>query len=614
MTSSWLLVAEAASLRLPSDGLLLHVVELAATYLVQSTLFLAGGWALLPVLTSLARRRKTKPDGQECPSYGVSPALAERLWKLAAVLALVTAPLSVFTGWSRPAWEWSLREQPPPMMVEIVPREPTRAEPVVLNKPLAPAIVEGRSALPEELAALDEIPPAEILIADEPSAEVIPFSASSSAQDDNLDQPADTEQVGLEPSQGTPAIVESSADLHPTHQDLEPVSVPLLTAEGNALLTTTSRLGIALLAWFAFSLVRLLAKGLALYRRLARCEPIEGELRRQLNRLAPRGRAVRLLRSGPLAPGLVGERVRVRGPNVEDAMNLADGAAPSHLDKQRHGAAAKKEEPLTLTLSPPRRGARGQDTITEPFACGVFRWTIVLPAGIERELSQAELKALLAHEVAHLVRRDPWWLWLGEVLCTCLAFQPLNFLARRRWQQAAEMLCDDWAVERQVSATSLASCLTRIAEGRLDRRAAQMGLSAVGHSGSLTQRIEWLLRTGRATEPKRPRGRTLATLLTFAAGLFVGMYGPRLSFVHSVEAGDDLEAIVAPNESKLWNDIDRDLAETLSELARLDLPLSNDPDPEVVSLANSLRERAASLSEQLAQSVTAASHAERGHK
>ena len=697
MTSNWLLVAEAASLRLPSDGLFLRAVELAATYLVQSTLFVVGGWALLPVLSSLARtKQKTKPDGQECPSYGVSPAMTERLWKLAAVLALVTAPMSVFTGWSRPAWEWSLRERPSAVNA-VVSLEASRPERIAMTEPLAPAAIGSRPALPEELAALDNEPPADRLMADEPTAELLPFAAATLSPNNTLDQRTDTEHVVIEPTVIPLSLVEVLGDLHTPRRDSHPAPAPNQLAEVEPRHTSIHWLGMVLVAWVVWSALRLVAKGFALRCRLAGCEPIVGVLRQELNRLTPRGRTVRLLRSsavrllhsGPLAPGPMGERARgllkilcrvgqarferrptifvrfvswwagaakrrwshptslfqqasrVRGPNGDDALPVTDGSVLSRSDEKLTDAVTKTEEPLTLTLSPPRRGARGQDaalsrppkrrcprrgvrgqdsiiepngTITEPFACGLFRWTIVLPAGIEQQLSSAEMKALLAHEVAHLVRRDPWWLWLGEVLCTCLAFQPLNFLARWHWQQAAELLCDDWAVERKVSASSLASCLTRIAEWRLDRRAALMGLTAVGHSGSLTHRIEWLLRTGRATEPKRPRGRMLATLLTFSAGLLVGTYGPRLSFVLPAEAGDELEAVAVLNESDLWNDIDRDLVETLSELARLDLPLSNAPDPAVASLANSLRERAAALSEQLAQPVTAASHAERGHK
>jgi hypothetical protein len=104
---------------------------------------------------------------------------------------------------------------------------------------------------------------------------------------------------------------------------------------------------------------------------------------------------------------------------------------------------------------------------SEPLAFGFFRWNIVLPKHTIGRLGAAEIDALLAHEMAHLVRHDFWWLWVGNMLCCCAPFQPLNFLARRRWQQAAEYLCDDWAVDHGVESLCLARCLVRIAEWRL---------------------------------------------------------------------------------------------------------------------------------------------------
>ena len=74
---------------------------------------------------------------------------------------------------------------------------------------------------------------------------------------------------------------------------------------------------------------------------------------------------------------------------------------------------------------------------SEPAAFGVWQWRIVLPATIEDDLPSDELTALLAHELAHLVRGDTFWLWVGHLLCSCCAFQPLNFLARREWRRAA---------------------------------------------------------------------------------------------------------------------------------------------------------------------------------
>ncbi len=376
------------------DSVFVRIVELAATYLIHSTAFLVVGWALLPVLHRLFW--KGKADGQECPSYG------ERVWKLVAVLALVTAPLSVLTGWSHPSWEWTWRESPVREAV-VASIEVKRAEPTDAVESLAPDFLEVPSGLPDEQAANTDTLPGEIpfalsadmQVADESMHDSILFSADSVLQMEEI----------LEPPINQPLLAESPA-IAPALVEAPVVSgeatAPQRTPEVEPTHARVRWLGIALVAWFALSVMRLVIKGAALNCQLAKCLPVQDEWQRELNRLAPKECAVRLLRA-------------------------------------EASTADTNEEPLTLALSRPpkrrcpRQGARGQDAITEPFACGLLRWTIVLPAGIEQRLSGSEMKALLAHEVAHLVRRDPWWLWLGEVLCTCLAFQPLNFLARRRW-------------------------------------------------------------------------------------------------------------------------------------------------------------------------------------
>jgi hypothetical protein len=53
---------------------------------------------------------------------------------------------------------------------------------------------------------------------------------------------------------------------------------------------------------------------------------------------------------------------------------------------------------------------------------------------------------VIAHELAHLRRRDHWVAWL-ELVATCLWWwNPLFWFVRRRMREAAELACDAWAV------------------------------------------------------------------------------------------------------------------------------------------------------------------------
>lgn len=116
-----------------------------------------------------------------------------------------------------------------------------------------------------------------------------------------------------------------------------------------------------------------------------------------------------------------------------------------------------------------RVGLTCSATIASPVA--LHGAEVCLPRRALLELEPVELDSMLAHEVAHLVRRDPQWLLGARVIETVLFLQPLNRLARYRMQEAAEFLCDDWAVQRTNEPITLARCLATVAEwvGRAPR-------------------------------------------------------------------------------------------------------------------------------------------------
>ncbi len=243
---------------------------------------------------------------------------------------------------------------------------------------------------------------------------------------------------------------------------------------------------------------------------------------------------------------------------------------------------------------------------SEPVAFGLRHWTIVLPVGLEDELSKEELRALLAHELAHLVRGDVWWLWMGRVICSCLAFQPLNLVARCRWQQAAECLCDDWAVENGASAISLARCLTQIAQWRLQPGNCAVALAAGGPKKTIVRRVERLVNAtsvdDRRTGGVRRRIFT-ANLVVLVVAFLV--FAPRLGFTAGntnedanrpsvPNEGDDptLDAAGAPGSDLDANVLTEELRQLDRELRRADelsQRLPNDPD--IQTLAEQLRYR-----------------------
>jgi beta-lactamase regulating signal transducer with metallopeptidase domain len=182
-------------------------------------------------------------------------------------------------------------------------------------------------------------------------------------------------------------------------------------------------------------------------------------------------------------------------------------------------ARARVERHVELTCS---------DTISSPVA--LVGDEVCLPRRALLELPPNEQDGMLAHEVAHVVRRDPQWLVAARVIEVVLFMQPLNRLARRRMQEVAEFLCDDWAVSRMGKPVTLAKCLAAVAEWvkRAPNAPEWRPMSAMVEQGGspLVQRVGRILSGGAA-----PRARTGHFAAAVSACALVALAGaaPRVA-------------------------------------------------------------------------------------
>lgn len=81
-----------------------------------------------------------------------------------------------------------------------------------------------------------------------------------------------------------------------------------------------------------------------------------------------------------------------------------------------------------------------------PMLTGVFRPAVVLPVGLLNAWGAAERRWVLAHELAHLRRRDLSWGWLSALAQALFFFHPLVWLAARELRLAQESACDEQAL------------------------------------------------------------------------------------------------------------------------------------------------------------------------
>lgn len=173
---------------------------------------------------------------------------------------------------------------------------------------------------------------------------------------------------------------------------------------------------------------------------------------------------------------------RLRGRRV-----LKDG--PLH-DMLRDLAASSGVRPPALSVS---------SAISGPIAFGD---EIILPQRVLTGLAPAEQRAVMAHELGHVVRRDPAWLMGALAIESALFVQPLNQLMRRRLRAASEYLCDDWAAER-AGGLVLARSLAEVAGWVQHHPAPAAAVGMAGHCSHLVSRVERLLEDGAPSRPGR---------------------------------------------------------------------------------------------------------------
>ena len=162
--------------------------------------------------------------------------------------------------------------------------------------------------------------------------------------------------------------------------------------------------------------------------------------------------------------------------------------------------------------------------LASPIAASGAR--IVLPSWVSDALDRNQIQAMLAHEVAHLARRDPAWKLATALCCACLWFLP-TLPARRRLDEVAELSCDAWAMRHLGDGRALAECLAECA-GRRDGFDPVLAPAMARHASPFLQRIEHLLE-GHPMNMRITRAHALAAAalsLVLCAGALPGFSAP----------------------------------------------------------------------------------------
>lgn len=155
--------------------------------------------------------------------------------------------------------------------------------------------------------------------------------------------------------------------------------------------------------------------------------------------------------------------------------------------------------------------------IAGPSTIGILRRIVLLPPALLTELSHEDLAAALAHEFAHMRRRDFAKNLLYELLALPIAWHPVLWLTRLRIAESREMICDELAAHATHGATRYAHSLLRLATC-FSRPTPAATLHAIGilDADVLERRVMKLTRNHSVTASARRAAITAAIALGLA--------------------------------------------------------------------------------------------------
>ena len=159
------------------------------------------------------------------------------------------------------------------------------------------------------------------------------------------------------------------------------------------------------------------------------------------------------------------------------------------------------------------------DTLSGPITIGGGE--VCLPARALTELTDEQLRAIGAHELAHLEHGDARWLTFSALLETLVPFQPFHRMVRIALIEQMELRCDAVATARTGNPVALARSLADVASWIAVEPLPPGAPAMVERGGSLfVRRVERLLDAA-PPDVRRAPGWLLAAALAVLVGVSV---------------------------------------------------------------------------------------------
>ncbi len=129
-------------------------------------------------------------------------------------------------------------------------------------------------------------------------------------------------------------------------------------------------------------------------------------------------------------------------------------------------------------------------SINSPVVFGFLEPIILLPFAVCNQMSAQEIKIILLHELAHIVRNDYLFNYFLSITKIILCFNPFNYLLSRKLSLYREIACDEMVLESQQATPLLYTKILYQLSLFKQQPENELRLAAVKQHGELLTRIQ----------------------------------------------------------------------------------------------------------------------------
>ncbi len=209
------------------------------------------------------------------------------------------------------------------------------------------------------------------------------------------------------------------------------------------------------------------------------------------------------------------------------------------------------QQRLPLWQNARNRGRRVQlaelDDPVPAAVLGFRRPMIVVPRALRDALTDAELDQVVAHEHAHVARRDDWASLLQRIVAVPVGWHPAVWLIGRWMRRERELAADERVALRTGEPRAYARCLARVAEAMSGPAALRLASGAVGSRGEVARRVAHLLDARWLRTRRSSRWVLAAGLLATIPALLLGGRLPAVELGAGGAAGTQVRVAPPPS-------------------------------------------------------------------